>query len=121
MLFQRSRPVSEKPAAPDADLHDAFSNAVIGAVERAGPSVIGVRRGKRSADVFDGAGSGVLVTTDGFALTNNHVVRGADRIEASLHDGRIDEPGRVSCGRAILIERKTVEGLSQPRRRQMDR
>jgi S1-C subfamily serine protease len=97
MLFQRSRPASEKPAAPDADLHDAFSNAVIGAVERAGPSVIGVRRGKRSADVFDGAGSGVLVTTDGFALTNNHVVRGADRIEASLHDGRIIEADVVGA------------------------
>lgn len=76
----------------DPDLRDAFSNAVIGAVEKAGPSVIGVRRGKRGrADAFDGAGSGVIVTTDGYALTNNHVVRGADRLEVSLHDGEVVE------------------------------
>jgi S1-C subfamily serine protease len=98
MLFQRPRPVSGKAApAPDADLHDAFSSAVIHAVDRAGPSVIGVRRGRRGADAFDGAGSGVLVTTDGYALTNNHVVRGADRIEASLHDGRVIEADVVGA------------------------
>lgn len=80
------------------DTHDAFSEAVIRAVERASPSVIGVRRGRRGgADAFDGAGSGVLVTTDGFALTNNHVVRGADRIEASLHDGRVIEAELVGA------------------------
>jgi S1-C subfamily serine protease len=98
MLFQRSRPVSEKSAPiPDDDLHDAFSRAVIHAVERASPSVIGVRRGRRGADAFDGAGSGVLITTDGFALTNNHVVRGAERIEASLHDGRVIEADVVGA------------------------
>lgn len=81
-----SKTVSET----QVDLRDAFSHAVIGAVEKAGPSVIGVRRGKRGrADAFDGAGSGVIVTTDGYALTNNHVVRGAERIEASLHDGEV--------------------------------
>ncbi|HVY90336.1 MAG TPA: trypsin-like peptidase domain-containing protein [Hyphomonadaceae bacterium] len=65
---------------------------MIHAVEKAGPSVIGVRRGRKGrADAFDGAGSGVLVTTDGYALTNNHVVRGAERIEASLPDGRVIE------------------------------
>ncbi|KAF0177888.1 MAG: trypsin-like peptidase domain-containing protein [Hyphomonadaceae bacterium] len=83
---RRSKPVSET----QRDLRDAFSTAVIHAVDKAGPSVIGVRRGKRGrADAFDGAGSGVIVTTDGYALTNNHVVRGADRIEASLHDGEV--------------------------------
>lgn len=72
------------------DPRDAYSAAVIRAVDKAGPSVIGVRRGRRGrGDAFDGAGSGVLVTTDGYALTNHHVVKGADRIEASLHDGEV--------------------------------
>ena len=78
------------PVDQQQELRDAYSEAVILAVEKAGPSVIGVRRGKRGRnDAFDGAGSGVLVTTDGYALTNNHVIRGADRIEVSLHDGEV--------------------------------
>jgi S1-C subfamily serine protease len=92
MLFRRRRPEDRVKPVDHAEgpPRDAFSQAVIHAVDRAGPSVIGVRRGKRGrADAFDGAGSGVIVTSDGYALTNNHVVRGADRIEASLHDGEV--------------------------------
>ncbi|MEO6030606.1 MAG: trypsin-like peptidase domain-containing protein [Burkholderiaceae bacterium] len=35
-----------------------------------------------------GLGSGVLVSTDGYLLTNNHVIEGADDIEVQLSDGR---------------------------------
>jgi S1-C subfamily serine protease len=70
---------------------DSFSDTVVRVVERAGPSVIGVRRGRRvrGGDIYEGAGSGVIIAGDGYALTNNHVVQGADRIEAVLHDGRV--------------------------------
>ncbi len=40
-------------------------------------------------------GSGVIVSRDGYILTNNHVIDGADEIQISLHDGR--------SGRARLI------------------
>ncbi|MBI3674592.1 MAG: trypsin-like peptidase domain-containing protein [Rhizobiales bacterium] len=73
-------------ALDDSQLHDAYSTAVIGAVERAGPAVvhIGVRKGASTG----GVGSGLVVASDGLILTNSHVVSGASAIEASMADGQ---------------------------------
>ena len=35
-----------------------------------------------------GAGSGVIISEDGFIVTNNHVVQGADKIKVHLNDNR---------------------------------
>jgi S1-C subfamily serine protease len=68
---------------------DGFSETVVRVVETVGPAVIGVRRTSRSRDLYDGAGSGVIISPDGYALTNNHVIRGAGRVEGVLHDGSV--------------------------------
>lgn len=36
-----------------------------------------------------GSGSGVIISDDGYIVTNNHVVSFADELEVTLHDGRI--------------------------------
>ena len=59
--------------ATDSFLLDAYSQTVSGVVDRAGPSVAAVRVG--AADNALGSGSGFVFTSDGYLLTNSHVVR----------------------------------------------
>ena len=48
-----------------------------------------------------GAGSGVIISDDGYIVTNNHVVEGADKIEVHLNDRRkYDGNGRSAATRA---------------------
>jgi serine protease DegQ len=44
--------------------------------------------GERQDQAQMGLGSGVIVSADGYILTNNHVVEGADEIEVVLNDSR---------------------------------
>ena len=59
---------------------DAYSRAVMNAVDLVGPSVVKVEAG--------GTGSGFVFAPDGLILTNSHVVAHATRIGVTLPDGR---------------------------------
>jgi S1-C subfamily serine protease len=60
---------------------DAYSEVVVGVAERLGPSVANLRVGRR------GSGSGVVITPDGFMLTNAHVISGGRHVRASFTSG----------------------------------
>ena len=84
-------PVTASPPAPrtDADLLDAYSEAVVSVVEMVGPSVVSIRTNTRAGRRGGaGAGSGVIIAADGYVLTNSHVIHGASDLEVSLTDGR---------------------------------
>jgi S1-C subfamily serine protease len=84
-------PEAQRAAEQDAELLDAYSRAVTRVAEEVGPSVVAINVRKNSArrgTGGEGAGSGVIVTPDGFVLTNNHVVEGSDSLEVSLTEGR---------------------------------
>src|SRR5919106_328393 len=88
---------STTPAAPgseqavsDAEALDAYSRAVSAVADRLAPSVasLQVRRRTRRGLMPAGAGSGVVLTPDGFILTNAHVVAGPGGGVARFTDGR---------------------------------
>ncbi len=75
----------------DEQLLDAYSQTVVRVVEKVGPSVVSI--GARVLPVSPNspervaAGSGLIITPDGFVLTNNHVIAQAATVEVSLTDG----------------------------------
>lgn len=77
----------------EAKAFDYYSFAVSTAAERAGPAVVKVETGRgrpqrNRGDARQGLGSGVIYSSDGYILTNAHVIADASRVTITLPDGR---------------------------------
>ena len=83
---------SEKSTAP---ISDARNTPIVQAAKKVGPAVVGITNKAVARDWFNrqveidkGTGSGVIFRSDGYIVTNNHVIEGAKDITVALADGR---------------------------------
>lgn len=84
-------------------LLDEFDNAVSRIVEEVKPMVVNIRVRATQENILgeevmaEGLGSGVIYTSDGYIITNNHVAGAAEEIIITLFDGR-EYPAKLIAG-----------------------
>ncbi len=98
----------------ESEALDAYSQVVTSVAERLLPSVVAlsIRRPGRSG-FQNGAGSGVVISDDGFVITSAHVVEGSDRGAATFVDGweaGFDVVGRDPLSDLAVLELSDGEG-----------
>jgi 2-alkenal reductase len=86
-------PLAQESATLQIDTSQVEST-ITDAVKQVGPAVVtvvGTIPGQRTFFGFSGdqtvSGSGVFISQDGYILTNNHVIEGADQVMVVLSDG----------------------------------
>lgn len=77
----------------DAELLDAYSQAVTSVIEQVGPSVVSIDIHRRLQTPYmpvdvEGAGSGMVVTAEGYIVTSHHVVDKSHSLIVGFTDGR---------------------------------
>jgi S1-C subfamily serine protease len=79
----------------DSQLLDAYSTTVTGVVRNASHAVVHVKVIKKAQhprtkkiEEQQGSGSGFVISTDGYIVTNNHVIEDAVAIKTAFADGR---------------------------------
>jgi S1-C subfamily serine protease len=110
---------SDAPAVgPDAGLLDAYSEAVVSAVDAVKDAVVRIdvsrsdgESGRRRRP--GGSASGFAFTPDGLILTNSHVVHGTSRIDVVLGDGAQHRADLIGEDPAtdLAVVRVTSNGL----------
>lgn len=98
--MEKARFVRENEVLLNGKMNHLFRAAApddfIGTAQKAVESVVFIRTSSRldvkgvpmHPEIAAASGSGVIVSSDGLIVTNNHVIEGADRIDIVLNDNR---------------------------------
>ncbi len=107
-------------SALEARTHTAGPRAVPAMVARALPAVVSIMTRGIEHDQFNeptpksGMGSGVIVDRQGYILTNNHVVEGAEEIKVTLPDERRFRASLVGADPFTDLAVLKIEGQGLP-------
>ncbi len=100
-------------------------NEIVAAVKKIEPAVVNIDTIGKVRDEglipflskeneVRGKGSGVILTSDGYIVTNNHVVEGADRVRVTLQDNRWFYAKRVGTDAQTDLAVVRVEATGLP-------
>ena len=75
---------------------NSYEDRISQVAAQVSPSIVGISNLSRSKDIFsqnlvESTGSGVILDQEGYIVTNNHVVRGAESINVTLADGNEEQ------------------------------
>ncbi len=74
----------------------------------------GIPDGTEEGPTSEGLGSGVIVSANGYILTNNHVIEGADEVSVRLNDGREFEAEIIGADSKTDVAVLKVNGIGLP-------
>lgn len=88
--------ITSNPAVDGNELSTGSEKSVSKIVESVGPSVVSIVVESQASTIFgtvmqSGAGTGVIISSDGYILTNNHVVGNSKSATVMLDDGTVYE------------------------------
>lgn len=74
----------------------------------------GTRKRKVQTPKKEGSGSGVIISTDGYIVTNNHVVEGADELTVTLNDNKEYSARIIGTDKATDLALIKIDGKNLP-------
>ena len=87
-------PINPEWSLPSTENQAQILPSIADVIAKVKPSVVAIKTEVTAFDIFrrpfteEGAGSGWIISEDGYIVTNNHVVQGAERITVILVDNR---------------------------------
>ena len=119
----QSAPANPSMTTEQAGAHENGEKQLLSVVEisrKVGPAVVGVNTKVQRQSIFgstameSGSGSGIILSADGYIVTNNHVIEGANEITVTLSDGTEFQAVLIGADSRTDLAVIKIEGESFP-------